>query len=50
MCKPSDESEEHDDSEQRGSWTSYQKWTLGLAVSGVVIPTIIGVAQFLAAR
>ncbi|MFC8432238.1 hypothetical protein [Streptomyces sp. NPDC057253] len=46
----SEESEEYDDSNDPGRWTSYQKWSLGLAASGVVIPTIIGAAQFLAAR
>lgn len=46
----SEESEEPDDSNDRSRWTSYQKWMLALTTSGVVISTIIGVAQFLAAR
>ncbi|MFJ2392838.1 hypothetical protein ACIOTI_08830 [Streptomyces sp. NPDC087843] len=50
MFNPAVESEEPDDSMERGRWSSYQKWTLGLAASGVVATTVIGVAQFLAAR
>ncbi|MEU9142101.1 hypothetical protein AB0D33_40240 [Streptomyces sp. NPDC048404] len=50
MCNLTEESEDDEDSSGRGRWSSYQKWSLALAVSGVVVPTIIGVAQFLAAR
>lgn len=48
--EPKDRPEEHDGSEERGRWTSYQKWTLGLAASGVVATIAIGAAQFLAVR
>lgn len=61
MCNPSEDSEDHSeeleerseesaDSTERGRWTSYQKWSLGLAASGVVATILIGAAQFLAAR
>jgi hypothetical protein len=46
----SEESEGPDGSNDRGRWTSYQKWSLGMAASGVVVTVIIGAAQFLAAR
>lgn len=50
MCDPTEESEEPDDSMERGEWTSYQKWSLVMAASGMAATVIIGVAQFLAAR
>ncbi|MFE6825540.1 hypothetical protein [Streptomyces sp. NPDC057690] len=48
MCNPTDESEDPDDSREGRHWTSYQKWSLGMAASGVVITIAIGAAQFLA--
>lgn len=50
MCNPTEESEDPDDSMERSRWSSYQKWTLGLAASGVVTTIAFGAAQFLAAR
>lgn len=61
MCNPPEDSEDHSeeleerseesvDSTERSRWTSYQKWSLGLAASGVVVTILIGAAQFLAAR
>lgn len=50
MCNPTEESEDPDDSMDRSRWTSYQKWSLGLAASGVVATIVIGATQFLAAQ
>ncbi len=47
MCEPHNESEEPEGSEERSRWTSYQKWSLGLAGAGVIIPIVIGAAQFI---
>lgn len=50
MCDPTEESEDPDDSMDRGQWTSYQKWSLALAGLGVVITLGIGAVQFLVAQ